>query len=185
MTQIIPVNYRDDILPEYQGTPVGLLLEYHNLGRAPGATTAPQLLIGMCMDSRKSLRIPNSFAFVLRTAGANMRDNEFRISYAIAVGGVRTIVLIAHTDCGMARLDQRRDQFIHGLMDAAGWDEARATAQFEESAPKFGIRDEVEFVLREAERLREIYPRIPIAPLLYRVEDDLLYQLRTDAAATR
>ena len=178
MPKIIPVNFLDDILPEYRGTPVGRLLEYHNLGRAIGSVAAPQLLIGMCMDSRKSLRIPNDFAFVLRTAGANMRDNEFRISYAIAVGGVRTIVLIAHTDCGMARLGQRREQFIHGLMDAAGWDEARATKHFEDSAPKFGIRDEVDFVLHEAERLRAIYPRIAIAPLLYRVEDDLLYQLR-------
>jgi carbonic anhydrase len=180
MARIIPVNYRDDILREYQETPVGLLLEYHNLGRAIGSAPAPQVLIGMCMDSRKSLRIPNDFAFVLRTAGANMRDNEFRISYAIAVGGVRTIVLIAHTDCGMARLGQRRDQFIRGLVDGAGWDEARAIRHFEDSAPKFGIRDEVEFVLREAERLRTIYPRIAVAPLLYRVEDDLLYQLLPD-----
>src|ERR1700738_153930 len=150
MPQIIPVNSRDDTLPVYQRTPIGLLLEYHNLGRAIGSTSAPQLLIGMCMDSRKSLRIPNDFAFVLRTAGANMRDNEFRISYAIAVGAVRTIVLIAHTDCGMARLGERREQFIQGLMDAAGWDEARAVRHFEDSAPKFGIRDEVDFVLREA-----------------------------------
>ena len=183
MAQIIPVNYRDDILREYRGTPVGLLLEYHNLGRAMDSPAKPQALIGMCMDSRKSLRIPNDFAFVLRTAGANMRDNEFRISYAIAVGGVRTIVLIAHTDCGMARLGERREQFIHGLMDAAGWDEARATKHFEDSAPKFGIRDEVDFVLREADRIAAIYPRITVVPLLYRVEDDLLYQLKTDAGA--
>ena len=63
-------------------------------------------------------------------------------------------------------------------MSAAGWDEARAVKHFEDSAPKFGMRDEVEFVLREAARLRAIYPRINIVPLLYRVEDDLLYQLR-------
>jgi carbonic anhydrase len=91
---------------------------------------------------------------------------------------VRTIVLIAHTDCGMARLDQSRERFVHGLMDAAGWDEARAEKHFEDSAPKFGMRDEVDFVLKEAARLRAIYPRIAIVPLLYRVEDDLLYQLR-------
>lgn len=181
MAEIIPVNYREDILPEYRDTPVGLLLEYHNLGRALGSVQAPQALIGMCMDSRKSLRIPNDFAFVLRTAGANMRDNEFRISYAISVGKVRTIVLIAHTDCGMARLSQRRDQFIRGMVETAGWDEERAVRHFEESAPRFGIRDEVEFVLHEAERLRAIYPRVAIAPLLYRVEDDLLYQLRPDS----
>ena len=63
-----------------------------------------------------------------------MRDNEFRISYAIGVGGVRTIVLIAHTDCGMARLAQRREQFIHGLTEAAGWDEGQAVRHFEVSA---------------------------------------------------
>src|SRR5947199_6169585 len=172
MPRIIPVNYRDDILPEYRGTPVEALLEYHNLGRAIGSMASPQLLIGMCMDSRKSLRIPNDFAFVLRTAGANMRDNEFRIAYAIAVGGVRTIVLIAHTDCGMAQLDRRRDDFINGLVKNAGWERTRAEQHFAESAPKFGIRDEVDFVLREADRLRAIYPLIFVAPLLYRVEDD-------------
>ncbi len=178
MADIIPVNYRDDILPAYRNTPVASLLEYHNLGRALGSPPAPELLIGMCMDSRKALRIPNDFAFVLRTAGANMRDNEFRISYAIAVGGVHTIVLIAHTDCGMARLEQRREQFIEGLIKNAGWDRERAVQHFAESAPKFGIRDEVEFVLREAQRLSAIYPGVLVAPLLYRVEDDLLYQLR-------
>ncbi len=106
MPDIIPVNYRSDILPEYAGTPVSLLLEYHNLDRALGSGPGRQLLIGMCMDSRKALRIPPDFAFVLRTAGANMRDNEFRISLAIAIGGVRTIVLIAHTDCYMTRVAQ-------------------------------------------------------------------------------
>jgi len=34
--------------------------------------------------------------------------------------------------------------------------------------------------MHEANRLREIYPRITVVPLLYRVEDDLLYQLRAD-----
>jgi carbonic anhydrase len=179
MVESLPVNYREDILPQYAATPIGLLLEYHNLGRAQGALSRPQLLIGMCMDSRKSLRIPNDFAFVLRTAGANMRDNEFRIAYAIAVGGVHTIALIAHTDCGMARLEERRDQFINGMVQNAGWDRARAEQHFADSAPKFGIRDEVDFVMREADRLRGIYPAIMVAPLLYRVEDDLLYQLRS------
>jgi len=177
MPQIIPVAKPSDILPIYRDRPVGHLLEYHNLGRPRNGVTRPELLIGMCMDSRKTLRIPNDFAFVLRTAGANMRDNEFRISYAIAVGGVAAMALIAHTDCGMARLDQRREQFIEGMVVSAGWDRARAERHFAESAPKFGIKDEVEFVLQEAARLCAIYPKIQVAPLLYRVDDDLLYQL--------
>lgn len=178
MTQIIPVNYRSDILPEYQGTPVGLLLEYHNLERALGSGPGRQLLIGMCMDSRKSLRIPPDFAYVLRTAGANMRDNEFRISFAIAVGGVHTIVLIAHTDCGMARVGRLHDEFVHGLVENAGWSEEEAERHYAVSVPRFAIDDEVQFVMREAERLRALYPRVDVAPLLYRVEDDLLYQLK-------
>ncbi len=175
---MIPVSYPTDILPEYRDTPVGLLLEYHNLGRAQGVLSAPQMLVGMCMDSRKALRIPENFAFVLRTAGANMRDNEFRISYAIAVGGVHAIALIGHTDCGMTQLDRRREQFIEGMVKNAGWDRDRAVKHFEVSAPKFGISHEVEFSLKEAERLRGIYPKILVAPLLYKMEDDLLYQLK-------
>lgn len=178
MTSIIPVNYRTDILPEYQGTPVGLLLEYHNLDRALGSGPGRQLLIGMCMDSRKSLRIPPDFAYVLRTAGANMRDNEFRISFAIAIGGIRTIVLIAHTDCGMARVAGLHDEFVRGMVDNAGWDEARAEQHFSVSVPKFAIDDEIAFVMREAQRLRGMYPKVDVVPLLYRVEDDLLYQLK-------
>jgi carbonic anhydrase len=178
MAEILPVNYPSDILPEYRDTPVGLLLEYHNLERARGSARSRQLLIGMCMDSRKTLRIPNGFAYVVRTAGANMRDNEFRISYAIAIGGVRTIALIAHTDCGMKRVAELHDEFIHGLVDHAGWEAERAERLFAEGVPKFAISDEVDFVMEEAARLRTLYPKINAVPLLYRVEDDLLYQLR-------
>jgi carbonic anhydrase len=177
MAEIVSVSEPSDVLPLYRDTPVARLLEYHNLGLGPAAVSRPELLIGMCMDSRKHLRIPNDFAFVLRTAGANMRDNEFRISYAIAVGGVDTIVLI--TDCGMAQLERRREQFIDGMVANAGWDRARAERHFAESAPKFGIKNEVDFVLQESDRLRAIYPRIQVAPLLYRVDNDLLYQVCT------
>ena len=77
----------------------------------------------------------------------------------------------------MARLAERREQFIEGMVANAGWDRAQAERHFTDSAPKFGIRDEVDFVVHEAERLRKIYPRIQVAPLLYRVDDDLLYQV--------
>src|SRR3954465_3436116 len=101
MPEILAVATADDILPENRGTPVGRLLEYHNLGLGPAGVSRPELLIGMCMDSPNNLRPPPGFAFGCRAARPNRRDNEFRISYAIAVGNVHTIVLIAHTDCGM------------------------------------------------------------------------------------
>ncbi len=176
MTNVVPVTRASDILPGYRDTPVGRLLEYHNLGR-PFEATDPASLIGMCMDSRKALRVPPDFAFVLRTAGANLRDNEFRISYAIAIGGVRTLILIAHTDCGMKRVAGLHDAFVDGLVEHAGWSPEQAERLFAEGVPKFGITDEIEFVMREAERLRGLYPRLMVAALLYRVEDDQLYQL--------
>jgi carbonic anhydrase len=41
----------------------------------------------------------------------------------------------------------------------------------------FEVGNEIDFVLSESKRLRTRYPRILIAPLMYRVEDNLLYQL--------
>ena len=40
----------------------------------------------MCMDNRKHLHIPDNFAFIIRSGGANLRYSEFKVSYAIAVG---------------------------------------------------------------------------------------------------
>ena len=125
----------------------------------------------MCMDSRKHLRIPDNFAFILRTGGANLRLSEFRVSYAIAVGGVRAIALIGHTNCGMSGLTARRGLFIDGLVDA-GWNRAAAEEHFDRYAPEHEIGPEADFIRAEARRLRELYPRIDVAPLLYRVEDD-------------
>ena len=51
--QLIPVNSKDDISREYYDTPIGLLLEYHNLGRPYDEYDNARLLIGMCMDNRK------------------------------------------------------------------------------------------------------------------------------------
>jgi carbonic anhydrase len=39
----------------------------------------------------------------------------------------------------------------------------------------FEIGDETEFVLAEAQRLRRRYPAIPVAPMIYKVEDNRLY----------
>ncbi len=178
MNRLVSVRSTADILPEYQSSPIGLLLEYHNLGRSPETFTAAQLLIGMCMDNRKHLHIPDNFAFIIRTGGANLRYSEFKASYAIAIGGVKAIALIAHTQCGMVNMVARRDQFIQGLVDYAGWDREWAEEHFMHFAPMFEIGNETDFVLSEAKRLRLRYPKIQVAPLMYRVEDNLLYLVR-------
>ena len=178
MNRLIPITSRADISPEYRDTPVGHLLEYHNLNREYETYSQAQLLIGMCMDNRKHLHIPDNFAFIIRAGGANLRYSEFKVSYAIAVGGVKSIALIGHDQCGMVNLMARKDIFIDGLVDNAGWDREWAEQHFTQFAPMFEIGNEIDFVLSEAQRLRMRYPKIQVTPLLYRVEDNLLYQVK-------
>lgn len=177
MHRLFPVSVKDEIFPDYRGTPVALLLEYHNLGREYETYSQAQLLVGMCMDNRKHLHIPDNFAYIIRAGGANLRYSEFKVSYAIAVGGVNSIALIGHNQCGMVNLAARKELFIKGLVKNAGWDRDVAEQHFMHFAPMFEIGDEIDFVLSEAKRLRLRYPKILVAPLLYKVEDNLLYQI--------
>jgi carbonic anhydrase len=181
MDRLIPVasGQRRRSWP-YRDTPIGLLLEYHNLQRPFETYNQAQLLIGMCMDHRKHLHIPDNFAYIIRAGGANLRYSEFKVSYAIAVGGVRCIALFGHTHCGMVNLHANREAFIEGLVEKAGWEREWAEQHFMHFAPMFEIGNEIDFVLSEAKRLRLRYPKILIAPLLYRMEDNLLYQLREE-----
>lgn len=178
MNRLIPITNRAAISSEYRDTPIGLLLEYHNLNREYEVYSQAQLLIGMCMDHRKHLHIPDNFAYIIRAGGANLRYSEFKVSYAIAVGGVRSIALIGHNQCGMVNLVARRELFIKGLVENAGWEQELAEQHFMNYAPMFEIGNEVDFVLSEAKRLRQRYPKIQVAPLLYKVEDNLLYQIK-------
>jgi carbonic anhydrase len=178
VTDIVqPVEGLSDIPPHLRDTPVQELLEYHNLGRQLTTVPVPRLLIGMCMDNRKHLRIPDNFAFILRAGGANLRPSEFKVSYAIAVGGVRAIGIIGHTNCGMVNLMSRSHQFIEGLVMNAGWDRQQAEEHFFHFAPLFEIGSELDFTRSEAKRLRMRYPGVIVAPMLYKVEDNRLYLL--------
>jgi carbonic anhydrase len=178
MDRLISIETIEDILPEYQGTPIGRLLEYHNLKRPYDTYTKAELLVGMCMDNRKHLKIPDNFSFIIRSGGANLRYSEFKVSYAIAVGQVSHIALIGHNNCGMVDLISRKTEFVNGLMEQAGWDKQRALDHFTKFAPMFEIRNEIDFILGEAIRLRKDYPKISIAPMMYLVEDNRLYFIR-------
>lgn len=178
MNRLIEIKTVEDIPPAYQNTPIGQLLAYHNLQIPFDTYTKAELLIGMCMDNRKHLHIPDNFAYIIRAGGANLRYSEFKVSYAIAVGGVTAIALMGHTQCGMVNLIARRNQFIQGLVENAGWERGWAEEHFMHFAPMFEIGNETDFVLSEAKRLRLRYPKIQVAPLLYRVEDNLLYLIQ-------
>lgn len=180
MDRLVKINFREDIFPEYLNTPVGDLLEYQNLEKPFESFSSAQLLVGMCMDHRKHLRIPENFAYIIRSGGANLRYSEFKVSYAIAVGQVNHIALIGHNNCGMVNLASKKELFINGLVENAGWEKEIAEDHFNNFAPMFEIVNEVDFVLSEAKRLRAKYPQITIAPMLYLVEDNKICLIKEE-----
>lgn len=178
MNQLIKIDTVNDIVSEYQGTPIGLLIEYHNFNREFVDYMDAQLLVGMCMDHRKHLHIPENFSYIIRTGGANLRYSEFKLSYAISVGGIKHVALIGHNNCGMVNLVSKKDQFISGLVVNGGWTEQRAEEHFNNFAPMFEIGNAADFVVNEAKRLREKYPNIIVAPMFYNVDDNKLYLIQ-------
>lgn len=178
MERLIEVNSRGSIPEQYIGTPIGNLLEYHNLNKDFAVYSSAQLLIGMCMDNRKHLNIPDNFAFIIRAGGANLRYSEFKVSFAISVGGVKHIALIGHNHCGMVNLASKKDLFIDGLVENAGWTKQQAEEHFEKFSSMYEIGNEIDFILSETVRLRKVYPKIQIAPMLYLVEDNKLYLIQ-------
>lgn len=177
-SKLLPITSPADIPSQYRSTPIADFLEYHNLDRPFNSYTSAEMLIGMCMDNRKHLRIPDNFSFIIRAGGANLRYSKFKVSYAIAVGGAKAIAIIGHTQCGMCGLHNRKEQFIEGMIERAGWTREQAERQFEEEAPKFEIGNEAEFVLSEVARLRKEYPKIIVAPMIYDVADNKLYIIK-------
>ena len=180
MKRLLSIDKEEDVPIRYRETPIGLLLEYHNLGRPYEAYSNARLLVGMCMDNRKHLRIPDNFAYIIRAGGANLRYSEFKASYAIAVGNVTSIALVGHNQCGMVNLISRKDLFVRGLVESAGWQREDAENHFHHFAPMFEIGNEIDFILSEVKRLRFRYPKILIAPLMYLVEDNRLYLIQED-----
>lgn len=180
MNRLLSIESLNDILPAYRETPIGLLIEYHNFNRSFENYDSAQLLVGMCMDNRKHLHMPDNFAFIIRSGGANLRYSEFKVSYAIAVGKVTHIALIGHNHCGMVNLHERKNEFISGLKEKAGWDKGRAEEHFEHFSPMFEIGNEIDFILSETIRLRLRYPKITIAPMMYLVENNKLYFIKED-----
>lgn len=179
MNQLISINKTEDIPSNYQQTPFAKLLEYHNLLKTLNVCENPELIIGTCVDNRIQLRFPRKFAYTVRAGGANMKYNEFKISYAIAVGNVKYMALIGHNHCGMSGLNDRKELFIQGLVNNAGWSKKDAEEHFRKDAPASEIGKEVEFIVSEAIRLQKLYPEIQFAPLMYDVEENKLFVVKS------
>ena len=157
------------------GTPVEKLIHYHNFNQEFIECESAELLIAMCMDNRKRLNIPEKFAFILRTGGANVSALEFKISFAVAMAGLKYCVVIGHTNCGMVGLKGKRSAVVSGLVEHAGWSQSDAEVHFDKNVDKYHLDNELDFTIAEAKRLHTIYKKQTFVPLLYKVEDNKLY----------
>ena len=171
---IIRINEQNDIPKEYINTPIESLLQYQNFAAPFKKYEMAELLVAMCMDNRKQLRIPENFAYIIRTGGANLRYSEFKVSYAIALGKLDYIVLIAHDNCGMVNLASKMTEFIDGLSRLENWDKEKAKEHFYNYAPMHEIENELEFVVSESKRLAGKYKGITVIPLYYTLDDNKL-----------
>lgn len=173
-SKIIRVNSESDIPKELAQTPVGQLIRYQNFAAPFKTHDKAEMLVGMCMDNRKQLTIPENFTYIIRTGGGNLRYSEFKLSYAIAIDRIRYVALIAHNHCGMVGLMSKKNDFVAGLSELNGWDKDRAEEHFLNYAPMFEIDNEVDFVVEEAKRLGKKYIGVRFIPLYYTLEDNML-----------
>jgi carbonic anhydrase len=171
--KIKEINSAADIPKSMLGTPVETLIRCHNFGEDRKQYDNAEILVGMCMDNRKVLRVPDNFAYVIRTAGGSMKYSDFVISYAVAVGQIKAIAIIGHDDCGMCGLHNRKESYIQGLVNA-GWDKDTAEQHFDSFSPIFEIGNEEDFVISEVKRIKNRYEKLYVAPLFYRMSDGML-----------
>ncbi len=172
---LFPVDSPGEIPKMLQNTPIETLLLGQNLGEIQvRPSNMAEIVIGMCIDFRKSLSIPRDWAFILRREGANMDGAEFAIALALSKG-VRHMALIAHNSCAMSNTADHRDAFVTVLSQKYNWNREQALDFFDNHARSHDIGNEIDFVLQEANRLSALFPGLMVVPILFRVEDDRLY----------
>lgn len=175
MNKLISIKNEKDLPEIYRKTPIERLVFSHNMSLPPDSYERADVLVLMCMDSRQELRLPHNFAFYVRNSGGTQSGVSFSVSFAIAVGGIRYIAVIGHSDCMMVNLEARMGNFVKGLSKHARWDRAEAESHFLDMCGQFEKRDTVGSVIAEAEFIRSQYPGVIVAPLFYSIEDHLLY----------
>ena len=172
---LVKLSSEGDIPDKILNTPFAELIRCHNFSSELKEYNKAELVVVMCMDNRKQLRVPRKFTYILRTAGARITGSEFKLSFAIGFADIKYVALICHSQCGMVNLGSKKEKVVSGLIKNAGWTEEEARNHFDSFAPFFEIENEIDFVIKESNRLGEKYPKIIFQPFMYEVNDDKLY----------
>ena len=171
-TLLVELNTQMDIPATWQGTPIESFIFSQNLGWPIQTSGKPELLISTCIEFRYALPIPRMFAYVIRRASGRVIGSEFSVGYTMAQG-VRHLVMIGHNDCGMSRLHSLAPLVVEAFVEQ-GWSRETAKAYVEKHAKRHGISDELEALRQEYLRLRDLFPKLMIAPLFVCLYDGKL-----------
>ncbi|WP_188188227.1 beta-class carbonic anhydrase [Nonomuraea sp. SYSU D8015] len=129
------------------------------------------LAVVTCMDSRIDplglLGLKPGDAKILRNAGARVTDDVLRtLVLAVYVLGVERVLVMPHTDCGMAKVT---DPDVHALTSARGVDTR--------SLEFHTVRDQSEALRHDLTRIRTspfLPADMPVAGAIYDVRTGLL-----------
>jgi carbonic anhydrase len=138
-------------------------------------TAARELAVLTCMDCRldplRMLGLHPGDAKILRNAGARVTDEVLKeMALAVAVLGVRRVMVIAHTGCAMAGGPEQR---LHDKVAAAGGPDTRSLALR-------ATDDQIGALRTDVQRLRSwpyLTGRASVAGFRYDVDTGLVTQI--------
>jgi anti-anti-sigma regulatory factor len=176
--RLVRVSQPEDIPEFLRNTPIETLLKCQNMGEVDANQSEdPDLVIGMCIDYRKSLSLPQNCAYVIRRTGANMAGSEFSLALALSTG-IEYMALIAHNHCVMSDPHVKRGAFISALTGKHGWSDDQAHSFFDEHASSREIDDAIDFAVKESRRLSNLFRGLKVVPMLFMLEDNLVYLVK-------
>ncbi|MDZ4838123.1 MAG: hypothetical protein SGJ27_30440 [Candidatus Melainabacteria bacterium] len=168
-SRLIQMQSSNDIPARWNGTPIASFIQAQNFGYPLHVNDQPQILISTCIEFRYALPIPAKYAYVIRTAGGRLIGQEFAVGYVLTKG-VKNIILIAHDDCGMAKVSQAKEAIAKAFVQQ-GWDPAEALHYVNQQAEVLAIDDELDALEHEYYRLKQMFNDIHVAPLFLTLND--------------
>ena len=118
-----PINFTNQIPLHLQGSAEEALIRYQNFAQAPHRYNKPRLLIVTDIDHRIRLRIPERFAYVIRTGAADLRGLEFQVASILALGHISSVALIGIEDSIFSKVERNKETLARNLENYAGWEE--------------------------------------------------------------
>lgn len=170
---LISIDSSQDIPVEWQNTPLSSLIMAQNFGWPIQGSGKVELLIATCIEFRYALPVPRMYAYVIRRASGRVIGSEFSVGYTLSQG-VKFLAMIGHNDCGMSKVYERAPLVVQAFMDQ-GWSREAAEQYVQKQAARHAIPDELDALRGEYIRIRELFPKLIVAPLFVCLHDSKFY----------